>query len=77
MVRERYNHGTTAPTPAGTEKAQQLLDQCHDMIGESEPNQAAEAARKAIALVPHQSAPYVAMAEAMVAMNRPARAIEA
>ena len=59
----------TAATPADATEARLLLDQCYDLIGERNYQDAAAAAQQDIDLMPNQPDPYVAMAEAMAGMD--------
>ena len=77
MVRENENRRFTTVTTADARQAQRLLDTCYPLFDQGRADQAADAAEKAIALVPHLPDPYMALAEAMVFMNQPERAIEA
>ena len=72
----RHERGTSV-TAADAIKAQLLLDQCHDLIGERDYEEAATAAQEAIRLVPNLPDPYVALAEAMVGMGFHQHAVEA
>ena len=77
MPTEPTQERGTPPTAAAATQAQTLLDQCHKLIGGPNHQGAASAAQQAIALVPDQPAPYIALAEAMVGMGSHRRAVEA